>query len=151
MTPDEAYAVLAANLATHDDDILKQAWRALDGALSTGADLPYQWERLTASAAAERAGKSSQGTFQSLVNQGYAPPPDGRDSAGRAFWLKTTIDAFLAGGWRPTPRQRRPDEPPHSNGRTADWLEWATARGVRVTRHTRRVEIIAKCRTAGLL
>lgn len=91
---DEAYETLCRRLtADTADPIARAAWRVLDAALRADGDLPLPWERLSAQAAADRAGKDRR-QWSSLVTQGYGPKADGVDSASRAYWHPSTIDAW---------------------------------------------------------
>lgn len=152
MTPDEAYDVLSTHLSGPGTGTpLEAAWRCLDAALRADGSLPERWERLTSGAAADRAGKD-QPAWSDLVAKGYAPPPDGHDHAGRAWWHPATIDAWRSGGWTPAPRPRDPTLPPPGNASGGMWRLWALAREVPgITEHTPRETVIARCREAGVL
>jgi hypothetical protein len=92
MTTDEAYDVLCLALNNRQDET-GEAWRTLDEALRGSGGFPTAWDRLSASAAAARAGKDRP-NWSSLVTQGYAPPPDGEDTSGRGWWHPATVDAY---------------------------------------------------------
>lgn len=164
MTPEEARAELARCIAGTDPDVIMTnaniverivaAWRALDDALSSGGALPEAWARLTATRAAERAGKNTHNNWLTLVEKGYAPPADGHDENGRAFWHPVTIDAYRAGEFTAQPVPRPAHLPPPSagpgSGRDA-WAAWATERGITVLPRMRRAAIREECRKAGLI
>ncbi len=162
MTPDEAYAHLHERLVftSHGElppdavSLLRTSWKALDAALRGSGELPYPWARLNALAAAHRAGKPDTASWQTLVAKGYAPPADGEDSAGRAWWHPATVDAYVRGAWKAAPRQRDPDEAPPITGAGAGrdrWAEFAERRGIAVTPGMRRDAIQRACRDLGLI
>ncbi len=158
MTPQEAHAALArlVSVPTASDEI-RRAWRALDAGLRGDADLPEEWARLGAKEASERAQRANPTRWSDLVNKGYAPPPDGHDANGRAWWHPATIDAFRRGDWvrlPASPPVRAEGAPPPVRGpgsTTAAWVEFARAKGVSVGPHDGRDEIHEACRKAGVL
>jgi hypothetical protein len=148
MTPDEAYETLVKRMTGDGaDPIARAAWQALDDALKGDADLPEPWLRLTGTSAATRAGRDPQ-QWANLVSQGYAPPPDGRDDVGRAWWHPATADAFKAHGWT---RPRAPGTPPAFNASREKWIQFALECGGVTYPHQRRDQIIALCRENGWL
>lgn len=161
MTPDDAYDRLAdlldptkAHMLAVRLDDLRTAWQALDAALTADAELPYPWSRIGATRAAERAGKPSSTAWSALVTKGYAPPPDGHDDAGRAWWHLATVDAYVEGTWKAVPKQRDPADCPPVSGTGADreaWATWAKANGVTVLPGDTRTVIQRSCRDAGLI
>ncbi len=84
---------------TRCDTAIQEAWGALKAAIEAGGALPLKWDRLTATQAAERVGRT-QKHWASLVNQHYAPPADGVDSIGRKYWLASTVDRYARSGYR---------------------------------------------------
>lgn len=161
MTPDEAYATLAellggarGSFTGHTAADLRTAWNSLNSALSSGGDLPYPWARLNALAAAHRAGLPDTATWTSYVRKGYAPPADGRDSAGRAWWHPASVDSYVNGTWTRPTRPRDPDEAPPLSGNGAsrdEWAQFAARRGVTVTTRMNRDAIQEACREIGLI
>lgn len=163
MTPEDAYGRLSTYLRLMGDAPLspavlgdvREAWQVLDAALSADGRLPERWDRLTAKAAAHRAGKTSTASWETTVRRGLAPAPDGRDDAGRAWWHPVTVDAYTAGTWRRLPRAPRGAEvPPPASGTGASreaWARWAMAHGVPVQRRMRRDAIQGACREARLI
>jgi len=111
LSTEEAYARLRAHLRLSQVSLtpkawgeVREAWAALDRGLAAGEEFPVAWQRLTSGQAAERAGRT-QGSWANLVSQGYAPPQDGFDSLGRKYWCASTVDDFIAHGYRaPRPR-----------------------------------------------
>lgn len=162
MTPDEAHAVLRTYLGSartrhpsvEDMFRIREAWLALDTALSGNADLPTAWARLTATAASARARKPTTQSWADAVSKGYAPAADGTDDTGRMWWHPATIDAFVQGEWKPSPAPRPAHLPPPAagpgGGRDA-WFQWARSKGVEVFPGQRRRDIQAACREKGLL
>lgn len=161
MTPDKAYATLAELLGSSRGSFtgataadLRTAWNALNEALSGSGDLPYPWARLNALASAHRAGMPDTATWTTYVRKGYAPPADGQDSAGRAWWHPATVDSYVNGGWRKAPRQRDPDEAPPLSGNGAgrdEWADFAARRGITITTRMGRDAIQEACREIGII
>jgi hypothetical protein len=99
VTPQQAYDAINSLLSTSDDMDVWEAWNELDMALRADGPLPQAWERLTQQAAGERAGKTGK-HWGNLSGRGFAPAPDGQDSAGRNFWHPATVDAWTSGDWK---------------------------------------------------
>lgn len=99
MDTEQAWRVLNDALTSPAaDPALAGAWSALRAGMRAG-HTPLEWQRLTSSEAAQRAGKAST-AWAAAVNQGYAPPHDGRDLIGRKFWLADTVDRYVRYGYR---------------------------------------------------
>lgn len=81
------------------DPVSRAAWQALNAGLLAGWEFPVEWQRLSALQAGRLAGKPGK-EWSALVTKGYAPPHDGLTSAGYKFWHRSTVERWIAEGYR---------------------------------------------------